>query len=268
MASRIKIRLSEHLTKPEAAIEKGFSELLVNDVDCNVIRYLVRFGRVVDTDRARELCMEYRQSEETRTLWSRATYAPAKFLSDEVFWRILEVFKFFSEPGSVMFTSGGSGSGKTTALAAINTPFDLLVDGTLTDCDGATEKIQAVIDLGFTVTVLHVYLRFDEAVRRVIDRAIMHGRAVTMDNLAMTHFRARETFLKLASLFETKANFRIVDSSDTIEELTLKELLRRHDKSLDEMRQEAHDLVSNEFDHLRHTYPEIYRAILQKGTRT
>jgi len=49
--------------------------------------------------------------------------------------------------------------------------------------------------------------------------------------------------------------------------LAKKEPTGRHDKSLAEMQQETHVLINNEFDHLRHTHPEIYRALLQKGTR-
>ncbi len=71
-------------------------------------------------------------------------------------------------------------------------PYDILVDGTLSDYASARTKIQQALAFGHSVAIVHVHRAFAEAVRMVVHRAIEMGRAVTLDNIAATHFRSAE----------------------------------------------------------------------------
>jgi hypothetical protein len=177
-------------------VEARFAAQIQGRLDEVIAEYLVRFGTVIDTDRARELCGDYSATKATRTRFSRAVYNPAKALADEIYRR--EIRKTAPPRGwRVLFTSGGTGAGKSTALAWLEETsepddrYDILVDGRLSDYATARAKIRRALALGHSVTVVHVHREFAETVRTVVKRAIEMGRAVTLDNIAATHFRSK-----------------------------------------------------------------------------
>jgi hypothetical protein len=146
-----------------------------------IAEYLARFGTVIDTNRARELCADYSATKATRTRFSRAVYNSAKALADEIYRR--EIRKTAPPRGwRVLFTSGGTAAGKSTALAWLEETagpddrYDILVDGTLSDRATARAKIRRALALGRTVTV-YVHREFAETVLMVVKRAIEMGRA-------------------------------------------------------------------------------------------
>jgi hypothetical protein len=112
----LRIPKNEKLSADEAEVEARFAAQIQGRLDEVIAEYLVRFGTVIDTDRARELCGDYSATKATRTRFSRAVYNPAKALADEIYRR--EIRKTAPPRGwRVLFTSGGTGAGKSTALA-------------------------------------------------------------------------------------------------------------------------------------------------------
>ncbi len=142
----LQIPKNDKLTPEESGTEASFSVAIQADPESFVRQYLEKFGRYIDTDRARELCLAYRESNETRTRWSRAVYNPAKALADEVYRRQVTQ----TGPGAgrhVLFTSGDTGVGKSSVLGLMlggktleENGFSLLMDGTLSDLDAARGK--------------------------------------------------------------------------------------------------------------------------------
>lgn len=53
-----------------------------------------------------------------------------------------------------------------------------------------TARCRITLAPGYSVTILHVHREFCEAVRGVVKRTLDDGRAVTLDNIAATHFRS------------------------------------------------------------------------------
>jgi hypothetical protein len=174
-----------------------------------------------------------------------------------------------------LFTSGGTGAGKSTALALMlnsqiepEDQYDIVVDGTLSDFDAAKDKIQRALDLGHIVTIIHVHRSFAEAVRMVIKRAIAMGRAVTLDNIAVTHFRSAETLSKLAGDFGGQIGIRVVEFADQgLQRISLADLANRQAESIDDLRNRAQTVLENEFNSLKAEKPEIYAALRQRGSR-
>ena len=165
----LRIPKNEKLSADEAEVEARFAAQIQGRLDEVIAEYLARFGTVIDTDRARELCGDYSATKATRTRFSR--YNPAKALADEIYRR--EIRKTAPPRGwRVLFTSGGTGAGKSTALAWLEETsgpddrYDILVDGTLSDHATARAKIRRALALGYSVTVVHVHREFAETCGR------------------------------------------------------------------------------------------------------
>lgn len=257
-------------TRPRS--KPRFAALVQMRLDEIITQYGVRFGRVIDTDRAREFSPDYSASKTSRTRYSRAVYHPAKALADEIFQR--EIRKAAPSRGwRILFTSGGPGAGKSTTLAAFNDEaetdrrYDILVDGTLSNYEGARAKIRAALALGHRIAVIHVFRAFAESVPLVVRRAIAIGRAVTLDNIAATHFRSRDTLFKLVEEFDPRINVRVIENcgSEPPRVISLPELATKGQDSIDRLRERAHIVFADEFADLKNNHPEIYEAFLQKG---
>jgi hypothetical protein len=173
---------------------------------------------------------------------SVATYNPARALADEVYCR--EIGKPAGPKGCrILFTSGGAGSGKTTAIEALLADssnaanyFDILVDGTLSDFNAARSKIRQALALGHSVTIIHVNREFLETVRMVVKRAVQMGRVVALEDIAVTRFRSQEAIFKLQSEFSGKINIRVLENltNASPSEIGLDYLGKKRAKSIDE----------------------------------
>ena len=168
----------------------------------------------------------------------------------------------------ILFTSGGTGVGKSTALAWLSEEpqpdddFDILVDGTLSDHQAAQEKIREALTIGHRVTVVHVHRAFAETVRMVVKRAVEKGRTVTLDNIAATHFRSRETLFKLVEEFGARIKIRALENrvGEPSRTVSIAELVGKQEESIDQLRKLAHTLLANEFGSLKIDHPEIHEA--------
>ena len=273
-AGPLRILKNELLSAEEAEVEARFAELVQTRLDAIIAEYHAKFGNVIDTDRAREFSPDYRRSKASRTRFSRAVYQPAKALADEIYRRSIRAAAL-PESRRILFTSGGTGAGKSTALAWLSEEpqpdddFDILVDGTLSDHQAAQEKIREALTIGHRVTVVHVHRAFAETVRMVVKRAVEKGRAVTLDNIAATHFRSRETLFRLAKDFGARIKIRVLENcvEESSRAVSLAELAAKQEESIDQLRKLAHTLLANEFGSLKIEYPEIHEAFLQKGSR-
>ena len=107
----LRISKNEKLSTDEAKVEARFAAQIQGRLDETIAEYLAQFGTVIDTDRARELCADYRATKATRTRFSRAVYNPAKALADEIYRR--EIRRTASlKRRRILFTSGGTGAGE------------------------------------------------------------------------------------------------------------------------------------------------------------
>ena len=250
-----KIPENKNLSHAEAEVEKRFAALVRDELDRVIAEYGKRFGRVIDVDRARELCPDYAASEEAKTKWSMATYNPARALADEIYRR--EISKAAPAIGwRILFTSGGAGSGKTTAIdALLREPssaanrFDIMVDGTLSDFQAAKAKISQAVALGHEVTIIHVDREFLETVRMVVKRALDMGRVVALDDIATTRFRSQETLFKLAQEFGGKITIRVLKNVTDArpEKISLASLMLTRAKTVDELQQQAQTIFEHPF---------------------
>lgn len=163
-------------------------------------------GRVLNTDVARELSPDYLAN---RTK-SSAVHEPASSFIKKLYAK-----KLAEEPGpdqipTVLFTAGGTGAGKTTAVSAIpevRTLADeaqLVYDTNMNSYDSAKQKIEQALDAGKDVAVVLIVRDPVEALRQALGRATRQeeefgsGRTVPLKDHIETHVGAIETIKRLA----------------------------------------------------------------------
>jgi len=100
------------LTADAQGVQERAILTVKNDSEKLIAEYRKLFGKHVGTDLARELFPDYAKSLENKLKYAVAVQRSAAFIADAVFQRILDE----SNGGSALFTAGGTGAGKTTAI--------------------------------------------------------------------------------------------------------------------------------------------------------
>jgi hypothetical protein len=150
------------------------------------------------TDNAREIVSpEYAASREDRTRFSHATQKPAGLLAEYLFEDALRN-PDPEKPRVVVFTAGGTGAGKTTAIASnpeIVSDAQFVYDSNLGSKKSAVLKIEAAKSAGNQVRVVFVHRDPVEALTGgVLPRAMSEGRVVDLEAHARTYRDAAENF--------------------------------------------------------------------------
>lgn len=223
-----KIACAANLSRHECAVAKRFSDYLQRNLDSAVWTYKQHFGNVVNTDDARELSKDYApdginaKSEDARTArtkWSAAVQEPSRALSREIYRRMLAA-------DTVVFTAGGAGAGKTTAVetasegdpALRRTLADALIiyDTTLSSEALAAEQINQALAAKKKVEIIYVYRDpVDSLVEGALPRAMSNGRTLPLKAFIRTHLGAPLTLEGVVRAFKSNPNFSyvIVDNS-------------------------------------------------------
>lgn len=189
------------LPDDQKAIETKFGQYLNDHLDEAVAQYKEKFGNVINTDNVRELSPEYVKD---RTQLSAAVHQPASAFSRYLYEQALKETPAEGQHNEVLFTAGGTGAGKSTA---INTSPEfknsadeaqIVYDTNLAGYGSSKEKIDQALAAGKDVQILYV-LRDpqDSLVNGVIPRAADNGRAVPLDAHVDAHVKSLETIKKL-----------------------------------------------------------------------
>jgi hypothetical protein len=158
-------------TLPEDAqrVSRDARRELASDPQRFVDEYRKQFGNSFGADDAAELFSGYNASEKTRAKFHTAIHAAARWVRDEAFRQALADP---SSPGRVIFTSGGSASGKSTVVPALlNKGSALVYDSTLSDLAGSKRSIEASLAAGKDVTIVHFRRPIEDAFAASLYRA-------------------------------------------------------------------------------------------------
>lgn len=119
--------------------------------------------------------------------------------------------------GTVVFTGGGNGSGKSTVLSGdISRNADFVMDSAMVNFSAARDSIQKVIDNGQVPVLAFVYRSPGDAwFNGVLKRNQSEdGHTVPKSTFANTHSIARENFFKLLDEFGGKVQYIIWETKD------------------------------------------------------
>ena len=224
--NRLNIVPDQNLPKEMAEIETRFADQLNSDVDGAIEQYKnlpdSDGGRIISADTARELSPDYMAD---RSL-SAAVHEPSSAFIKEHYARMLKSEVPPDKFNEVLFTAGGTGAGKSTALADAlldkTVKSHLVYDGNLAGYSSSKEKIQQALDAGKDVTIAYVHRHPIEALTGgALPRATRQekefgtGRTVPIDAHASTHVRSIETVKDLAKHYDGNPNvdIRVIDNT-------------------------------------------------------
>jgi hypothetical protein len=228
---------------------------LDNEYDKLVLEYNAlkdaKGGRVFNTDVARELSPEYLKN---RTL-SASVHEPASALIKRMYAERLAQPTPQGVSPTVLFTGGGTGAGKTSAIKnlGLDKDVEMIYDTNMNKLDSATKKIDQALDAGRNVKIVYTYRDPVEALTGgSLPRAVRmaeefgSGRTVPMKEHARTHTGSREVAGQLQEMYANNPNVAIdvIDNSrgagnqilttlDKIPQTSDNELLSKLNKALE-----------------------------------
>ncbi|MEK7994705.1 MAG: zeta toxin family protein [Planctomycetota bacterium] len=214
---------SPGLNLKECEVEKRFADYLANNTDAAIWRYRQRFGSEINTDNARELSEDYApkgvetdsvQARDARTRWSAAVQEPASLLSKELYRRMLAA-------DTIVFTAGGAGSGKSSALKGLS-PVEAVLsrafaiyDTTLSAEDSSLARIEQAFKSGKKVYIIYVFRDPVASLELALGRAKSNGRTVPLKAFVEGHLGAPKVLATILKKYgnDARFNYRIIDNS-------------------------------------------------------
>lgn len=208
-----RIPKSPDLPPDQQAVEARFAAWILEDVDRAVAEYAkhpeTQGGKVLNTDIARDLSRDYNATKDTRSTLSAAVHEPASWLVKEIYRRRLAQAPAAGERAVVTFTAGGTGAGKSSAIAkvpAVQGAVDvsqIVYDTNMNTLDSARGRIEQALAAGKDVSL--VFVARDPVValtQGALPRAMRQGRTVPLAEHAKTHTGAAKVVKQLAKEYE------------------------------------------------------------------
>ena len=188
-------------------------------------------GRILNTDAARELFPEYQAN---RTL-SAQVHEPASTFVKNLYAEKLSQPTPQGLENTVVFTAGGTGAGKTSAIKrasqeasdAINNA-EMIYDTNMNTFKSADDKIQQALKAGRNVQIFYTYrdpvkALTEGALPRAsrMEQAFGSGRTVPLSEHLKTHVGSQKTIKELVKKYEGNNNviIRVIDNSKGIEDV-------------------------------------------------
>lgn len=259
---------AENLSPANRDIETRFAEQIAEDVEGAVEAYKrvpgAMGGKVINTDLVRELSEDYVQN---RSGLSSAVHEPASWLTKEIYKRELAN----PDPTGrniVTFTAGGTGAGKTTAIAGVpavqraTQRSQIVYDTNMNTYKSSVTKIDQALKAGKTVRIVTVVRDpVDALVSGALPRAERMGRTVRLDEHAKTHIGVVETIPRLMEKYQgdKRVKFDFIDNTGGKNDVKLgsKQLLSKLD--LANLESRLNDALEQEHQSGRIS-DEVYRG--------
>lgn len=177
-------------------------------------------GTVLNTDTARELSADY-LADRTR---SADVHEPASAFIKRLY---AEKLAGPTPPGMerrVLFTAGGTGAGKTTAVNAMPDAMgrpEITYDTNMNTAGSAIKKIEQALEAGREVRIAYVYADPEQAFQQAMDRANSQkakfgsGRTVPIVEHVATHVGVSKVIRDLVDRYrhDLRVNFQVIDNS-------------------------------------------------------
>lgn len=194
----IETRFGKNITENYTKLSKDYDE---------------KFGKVLNTDNARELSNDY---NDDRTM-SAAVHEPS---SEFIKRRYAEKLAETPKTNKILFTAGGTGAGKSTSIRdAVDQKFeddyDLIYDTNLNTLNSSKEKIEQAIASGRDVVIGYVHNDPVSSLENAAKRAMRMGRTVPLESHIATHVGSPKVLLQLAEDFKDnpKVGFFVIDNT-------------------------------------------------------
>lgn len=202
-----------NLTPEDSLIEDRFANQVGGDYEGAKADYArldgADNGKVINTDTARELSSDY-QADRTK---SAAVHEPASWLTKQMYADRLALPPGEGEQPRVLFTAGGTGAGKSTAvkdaLGRIGAESQIIYDTNMNGTKSAKAKIDQALAAGKHVVIAYIHRDPVEALTQgALPRAMRmegemgSGRTVPLQEHVKTHVGANKTIRELAAHYK------------------------------------------------------------------
>lgn len=211
----------------ESPVTQKFADELSADHEGAKARYAElpdsQGGKVLNVDTARELSPDYAASKASRSALAADVHEPASAFVKQMYAEKLAEAPKEGEAPQVLFTAGGTGAGKSTAIASIPEVADaadksqLVYDTNMNNFESSKTKIDQALAANKDVRIAYVYRDPEEAlVNGALPRAERMGRTVPLEAHAETHAGSFETIQKLQETYKDNpyVKFDIIDNSN------------------------------------------------------
>lgn len=208
------------LDEEERAVEEAAIQQTKDSMDALVAEYRERYGVLVGTDFARELFVSYAESIDSRRRFARAVQRPAAAIADAVFETMVSEL----DRNSVLFTAGGTGAGKTSAVLENYDTVEalrdasLVFDGNFNSFKSSSQKVDRSLQQGCRVVIMFVHRHPVAAyVNGVLPRALEQGRMVTVEDHLKLHKDAIKTFIQAERHYKDnkRVSFAVITNTGT-----------------------------------------------------
>lgn len=187
-------------------LRKEFRYLLENDWELTIERMRDQPGGkiILNSDDLFMVLPRYANISGDRIALGPILYPVAREFTDKIYQHLLS--KVFERDDTVIFTAGGSATGKSSILRAAGKQpgADFVVDTTLSHTGRADGQIETALASGRKVEIHYVFRDFKQSVLAMLKRANdpRSGRVVPIDDMAMTHFGSQRTILFLLTKYQ------------------------------------------------------------------
>jgi hypothetical protein len=201
------------LSETEKEIEtRGFEKIAENE-DGLVKQYIEENDNYVSGDNAKDLFDDYKTNKARN---ANAIQEPASYVAKRVYTDLLEANKGRGD-NYVLFTGGGTGSGKTTAVkeAGFLDNASVIYDSNMATLSSSAKRIDQALEKGYDVELAYVYTDIDKAFQRAIDRSLTQGRTITIPAHIDTHSRSAQVFQDIIEKYkgDERVDIKVIDNS-------------------------------------------------------
>lgn len=212
------VKMKSRLSDTARAVERQTIEAVLSAPDRYVRDYLTMHPNMVNTDDARELFPQYR---EDRTL-ANAVHGASRIVSNLSYGVLLQTQRHVGN-NAVLFTAGGTGSGKTIAVTHLDNrlEYPIIFDSNLSGNVPSERKIKAALDQGFSIRIAYTHNLLKKAFMHTLVRAERQrreygsGRTISVDVHLDTHYGAYSTIQHLLNKLstDTRVEICVIDNS-------------------------------------------------------
>lgn len=214
-----------------------------------------RGGKItLNSDDLFMLCREYQEQPERRPILGPRLYEIAYWFINQSYASLLSRRVRGDAAATVVFTAGGSATGKSTILRdkGKRPGVDFIVDTTFSDTKRALAQVDRALAAGRNVEIYYVYREFRDCVISMLRRALdpASGRLVPVDDMARTHYGAPRAILEAFQKYQDDRRVVIRlfknEGRRRLSQLTLRDFERNIPRSIDDL-QRLGQTVLDEF---------------------
>jgi len=204
---------SPNLTEAQRAVENGFYTEILKNTPKLIADYKAKFKNKIDPDDVKRLDPNFDKDSSL----AAAVHEPSSYLSKVIWNQALKEKKEKGDTSPVLFTAGGSGSGKSEAgelaKAIIGAEEDpLTFDSVLGNFDKSTKKIDEALQAqDGKIDIVYTNAPLELAVLLNMKRS----RTVKLDTQIEAHFAASENIRKLAEHYKNNDRVKITVVNNT-----------------------------------------------------